>query len=175
MDHQAFAEMLGNYGEFVGAIAVVVTLGYLAVQVRHSKISTDANTRVLEENRRLTRETMLFQLTDRWDTVERMATENKEITRIYLRGNTAPTDLDEVERTIYEYRLGTLFNVYFMFHRLADAGFLDEEITTFSDRHFKSWGATAGGRRWWADYGELFPEKHQQHVDALLKERAHTG
>ena len=28
--NQAFAQLLGNYGEFVGAIAVVVTLGYLA-------------------------------------------------------------------------------------------------------------------------------------------------
>ena len=26
MDHQAFAQLLGNYGEFVGAIAVVATL-----------------------------------------------------------------------------------------------------------------------------------------------------
>ena len=33
MDHQAFAQLLGNYGEFVGAIAVVVTLGYLAAQI----------------------------------------------------------------------------------------------------------------------------------------------
>lgn len=36
--------VLGNVGEFVGAIAVVVTLGYLAVQVRHSKDALDANT-----------------------------------------------------------------------------------------------------------------------------------
>jgi len=34
MDHQAFAALLGNYGEFVGAIAVVATLAYLALQVR---------------------------------------------------------------------------------------------------------------------------------------------
>ena len=36
MDHQAFAQLLGNYGEFVGAIAVVVTLGYLAIQIRQN-------------------------------------------------------------------------------------------------------------------------------------------
>ena len=47
MDHQAFAQLLGNYGEFVGAIAVVVTLVYLAVQVRHSREATEANTRSL--------------------------------------------------------------------------------------------------------------------------------
>jgi hypothetical protein len=34
VDHQSFVQLLGNYGEFVGAIAVVVTLGYLAVQIR---------------------------------------------------------------------------------------------------------------------------------------------
>ena len=52
MDHQAFAQLLGNYGEFVGAIAVVVTLVYLAVQVRHSKEATEANTKVAKANTR---------------------------------------------------------------------------------------------------------------------------
>ena len=45
MDHQTFAQLLGNYGEFFGAIAVVATLGYLAVQIRQ-------NTRSLDEDRR---------------------------------------------------------------------------------------------------------------------------
>jgi len=53
MDHQAFAQLLGNYGEFVGAIAVVATLFYLAVQVRQGKVATEANTRTLEESRRV--------------------------------------------------------------------------------------------------------------------------
>jgi len=48
MDHQAFAQLLGNYGEFLGAIAVVITLAYLAVQIRHSKIALDANTRSVQ-------------------------------------------------------------------------------------------------------------------------------
>ena len=48
MDHLTFAQLLGNYGEFVGAIAVVVTLGYLAVQVRHSREATEANTKSLK-------------------------------------------------------------------------------------------------------------------------------
>ena len=47
MDHLTFAQLLGNYGEFVGAIAVVATLAYLAVQVRHSRLATEANTRSL--------------------------------------------------------------------------------------------------------------------------------
>jgi len=33
MDHQAFAQLLGNYGEFFGAVAVVATLLYLGTQI----------------------------------------------------------------------------------------------------------------------------------------------
>jgi hypothetical protein len=45
--------VLGNLGEFIGAVAVVVTLFYLAVQVRHGKEATEANTRSLEESRKI--------------------------------------------------------------------------------------------------------------------------
>ena len=31
-----FSQLLGNYGEFVGAIAIVITLVYLAIQVRQN-------------------------------------------------------------------------------------------------------------------------------------------
>ena len=40
MDHRAIAQLLGNYGEFVGAIAVVVTLIYLAIQIRTNTLVT---------------------------------------------------------------------------------------------------------------------------------------
>ena len=34
MDHQIIAQLLGNYGEFIGAIAVVASFGYLGIQIR---------------------------------------------------------------------------------------------------------------------------------------------
>jgi hypothetical protein len=43
MDHQNIAQILGSYGEFVGAIAVVATLAFLAVQVRHSRDALTAS------------------------------------------------------------------------------------------------------------------------------------
>jgi hypothetical protein len=44
MDHQAFAELLGNYGEFVGAIAVVVTLAFLSIQLRQNTSALKSST-----------------------------------------------------------------------------------------------------------------------------------
>ncbi len=47
------AELLGNLGDFLGAIAVFGTIIYLAVQVKHSKEAVEANTRALDEQRRM--------------------------------------------------------------------------------------------------------------------------
>ena len=38
-----FSQLLGNYGEFIGAIAIVVTLIYLAVQLRQNTASVRAS------------------------------------------------------------------------------------------------------------------------------------
>ena len=43
MELMSTAQLLGNFGEFFGAIAVVVTLGYLAAQIRQNTRSMDAN------------------------------------------------------------------------------------------------------------------------------------
>jgi hypothetical protein len=43
MDLNSTAQLLGNFGEFVSSIAIFVTLGYLAVQVRAGRIATVAD------------------------------------------------------------------------------------------------------------------------------------
>ena len=47
MDLMQTSQLLGNFGEFVGAIAVVATLLYLATQVRQGKLATQANTKAI--------------------------------------------------------------------------------------------------------------------------------
>ena len=41
-------QMLGNLGEFVGAFAVVATLIYLTIQVRHSRGAMEENSRLAQ-------------------------------------------------------------------------------------------------------------------------------
>jgi hypothetical protein len=89
MDHQAFAQLLGNYGEFVGAIAVVVTLGFLVHQLR-------LNTRALDESSRLA---LIRQGDENYRDVSRwrgMVTNDPELTEIWHRG-TAGEELSDVD------------------------------------------------------------------------------
>ena len=43
MDLMTAAQLMGNLGEFIGSIGVVVTLVYLAVQIRANTKTTKAN------------------------------------------------------------------------------------------------------------------------------------
>ena len=43
MDFMSTAQLLGNFGEFVGAIAVVATLGFLTLEIRRSRLTTLAS------------------------------------------------------------------------------------------------------------------------------------
>jgi hypothetical protein len=66
MDHQAFAQILGSYGEFVGAIAVFVTLVYLAVQVRTARSDADANSFNSTSNNSISVETAFLKKAEVW-------------------------------------------------------------------------------------------------------------
>lgn len=77
MDHQAFAQLLGSYGEFVGAIAVVATLMYLAVQIRTARADADANSFNSTSNNLISVETTFLHEAKVWT----KANEGKELTK----------------------------------------------------------------------------------------------
>jgi hypothetical protein len=57
MEHQVFAQLLGNYGEFVGAITMVATLVFVGVEVRQSRLAMNENNELsklasIDESRR---------------------------------------------------------------------------------------------------------------------------
>ena len=72
MTGMEITEILGNLGDFIGAIAVFGTIVYLAIQVRHSKEATEANTRALTEQHRLAT-TLSFQTNRRLPSKSRFA------------------------------------------------------------------------------------------------------
>jgi hypothetical protein len=76
MDHQAFAQLLGSYGEFVGAIAVVATLMYLAVQIRTARADADTSSYSTTSNNLISIETAFLQEAEVWT----KANEGKELT-----------------------------------------------------------------------------------------------
>ena len=83
MDHQDFAQLLGNYGEFIGSIAVVFTLIYLAIQVRQ-------NTATIHLSESAHRATIETELNNRFHELRRDLYADAELTRIYRQGMLRP-------------------------------------------------------------------------------------
>jgi len=99
MDHQAFAQLLGNYGEFVGAIAVVVTLVYLSIQVKHSKDATEFNSTLVEQSNLLALSQNQNARVNLIESQVRDLADSSELAEIFVRYESQGMDaLDEVER-----------------------------------------------------------------------------
>lgn len=104
MDHQAFAQLLGNYGEFVGAIAVVATLIYLSIQVRHSKEATEANTKATNAG------TSSY-INDALARIHGAIRSDGDFAEIWLRGCRDLDALDEIERSRFVNHLLEMLNL----------------------------------------------------------------
>ena len=97
MDHQAFAQLLGNYGEFFGAIAVVVTLIYLALQIRQNTNATKVGTS--------------FALNQSLADINSALRSDAELAGIWLKGCEDLESLSAVEHVRFSSHLLTMLNL----------------------------------------------------------------
>ncbi len=169
MDLMQMAQLLGNFGEFVGAIAVVLTLIYLAIQVRHGRESMEENTQALEENRKLTRAEMERQFVQQWDHVNHLLSENRDTTALMRRGNDDFESLDDDDRTIFFFRVENRINFYFAAMRLARDGFIGEEYANSVAATIPLLLGEGGGLAVWQEVGPNYPASFQHHINTQLE------
>ena len=122
MDHLTFAQLLGNYGEFVGAIAVVATLVYLTTQIRQNTRSINSN----NNNNVMTG----------FNQINVVLASDPEAARIFGMGFSSFEELNEVEQVRFRHLLNGFFNIYRnLYHQYLDA--------TFSQEHWEPWAREA--------------------------------
>jgi hypothetical protein len=116
MDHQAFAQLLGNYGEFIGAGAVVVTLIYLTLQLRQNTSAIRSSSwQAIQDSEH------------RFDTV--LACDAK-LAEIWLRGNERGLDAfdDPTERFQFHLVGKQLVDLFQTHHYQHQAGLIEDEL-----------------------------------------------
>jgi len=151
MDHQAFAQLLGNYGEFIGAIAVVVTLGFLAIQIRSANATSQAVA------------THSFV-----DTINRANAQldDEELFQILRRGIYSLDDMSAYEKQrFYNYVVGFINHVH-MGYRLHQKGVLDRRTYRNWELSLLTWLQMDGPKYLWEL--ELHPPDFRRHIDEQL-------
>jgi hypothetical protein len=113
------AQLMGNFGEFFGAVAVVVTLAYLVKQIRDQN---HANEIAAFEG-----------MMDGFNQMIGMMAADKTVYRTFIRGLNEPDALDDDEAGSFQFLLRMYLNNYNKIHRAYQRGALTErEWSTFA-------------------------------------------
>ena len=151
MDHQTFAQLLGNYGEFVGAIAVVVTLIYLAIQVRQN---TNAELR-----------SALDLSVRNFIAIRQAVFENSEVSSISFKGLNEPDSLNEEEK--YRFRLWFYNCMLSFWHIYAQPSDLKEELWNTQIPAVIRVITSPGGRAFWIQCRDEFVPAFRHEIDTI--------
>ena len=137
---------LGALGELVGAIAVVLTLIYLAIQVRYSREAVDANTQALDETRKLSMAQAYQSRANMTQGAAMAAADSPYLAEISMKEQNQGLDvLTDAERwSLFNYQLGFFIRLDNT-HYQHEHGFIDDSyyrsVTTHLVRtHAPLWG-----------------------------------
>jgi hypothetical protein len=154
-------DAIGAVAEIIGALAVFLTLMYLALQIRQNTKAVQASAI----------DASISKVTN----VRQSMYENAEVARIYMKGLADPNDLDEVSLT--RFRL-LLHNVLLSISNIYSQ-------TNFAGLSTSTWEShlilitrvvtTPGGRWFWKDYRLEFEEVFRAQVDEILSNLSLSG
>jgi len=159
MDHQAFAQLLGNYGEFFGSIAVLITLVYLTIQIRQNNNSINSSN--------------YFNAAISYNTINALSISDDETSRIMIKGTNTPEELTEDERARYFLMLRGYNNNFMAVWWSYKNGTFPEEQYRVYERNFVQLVASPGGQTLLPTLSYDYPE-YAEFLKELAQNRGDT-
>jgi hypothetical protein len=156
------AQLLGNFGEFFGAIAVVFSLVFVAMSVRQ-------NTHALELN-------TLHDVKDAIREVNLIWAENGDLAEIIFEGFKDPQSLSGAKRVRFYTALHNLFLGYEnLYHQKADGALASKHWSGMA-QHMIDAMTVPGMLSWWEDRKQWFTDDFQNFIDnEVIPAPAHPG
>ena len=134
-------DAIGAAGEIVGAIAVVVTLFYLAQQIRQQNANNDLS--------------MQESILDGFNSVNSQLANDEELATLFLRGLYTPDQLTDGQATQFQWIFRLYVNCYLKIYRLHQKGVISEEDWSGHASHGAEFFNTPGGKLWISTQGGL--------------------
>ena len=149
-------EALARLADVVSAVVVVMSLVYLAHQVRQNTASlhTENYARALE----------------RIATMQARLSSDGAFAELVSRGAADPARLSPGQRVQFTWAFYEMFGAFeFMFHQ-ATSDALPEEVWNRWSETLSWWLSLPGVRTWWLSRPAAFSESFTSHVDSKLRE-----
>jgi hypothetical protein len=145
-------DTLGNLGDFLGGIGVLVTLIYLAIQIRQNTKS----------NRAASYQEATAALSD-WSS--NLARDSSSM-RIFLLGNDDSEEIDEFEKAQYRLLIMSLFRHFENLHYQYLQGTMDDDTWAGWKRRIIGTLSGEGTTNFWRTQKGVFSPKFQEFIDA---------
>jgi len=146
-------EALGNIGDFIGGIAVVATLLYLAVQIRQNSQSVKS----------ASAQAMLDSLSRTLNSIGA----SPEASRVFTKGQLRPDDLTEDEASQFAHLILGWFRVVEQAFYQNRTGGLDAKLWNGYVAQLSSLMQSPGVQRWWSVRRPLFHPEFQSFIENL--------
>ena len=145
-------EAVGAVGEIVGAIAVLITLAYLALQVRQ-------NTAAL-------RSAATQGAHDQVGDLYRILSTDSEMAMIFVRGCTNPDELSDIETAKYfSFLIHTMFYLQNWYTQTCEE-LMDDELLSSWTKVLTDIAGTPGFQRFWGQRQHLFSSAFREYLEA---------
>ncbi len=156
-------EALGAIGEIVGAMGVIATLIYLAIQIRQN-----------------TQQQKKYELASQADAVNASAEavrdarrdiyQDPELCEIWIKGMSHPDKLTENEYTRYRLLIqNALDGIWDIHSRTTVSGVSAEIWESVGMKAVQRVISTQGGRMVWSQFREAYPNKFRLEIDRILE------
>ncbi len=150
-------EALGAIGETIGALGVVGTLVYLAVQIRQNTKTVRASTyqAVLDSSRSDNELILVY----------------PHLERVYRVGRRDPSALTDEERPLFRHLVAQLLQNHEMMFLQYRHGIIDEDLWRRRQVALRALVSQPGVCQWWtgsADTRSAFDSEFQEFVESLL-------
>jgi hypothetical protein len=146
-------EAIGAIGEIVGAIAVVVTIGFLAVQIRQNTISLQ--------------NASAQQILQGIAELNQFLGSAPDVTELFWRGTFDPESLSEDEWHRFIHIASAMIRrleLIFLNHR---QGFIPAQTWEAQANNLRHWLSTPGIQRWFSELGAGIHADFRDYVDQL--------
>lgn len=152
MDLMSTAQLMGNFGEFFGAVAVVATLVYLTVQIRQSNLAAQT--------------TAIQGFFDSWGSV---SNRDRNFIPIMRKGYTLRwEEISKDEQVeLHTYWAGYLATLH-MGYRLYVRKVLDHPSYIGFEDYLVSALKSPALQEWWGEHGKVFPADFQDRLTGRI-------
>jgi hypothetical protein len=155
-------EAIGAIGEILGAAGVIITLAYLAVQIRQNSHQIERSVQAT----RISADDAIARGFDQW---RQLLISDEKVSDIFVRGLQDISALDTNERHRFNQLLNTFVWAGWQMWRSRDVmGATNSEFFRHLLRH-------PGARDWYVGSRAYFPDEYREMLDGVLKDLQAEG